>query len=469
MSSGVAIARHPVPRHMIGTRSTARRARAGSLLAPIAAVMLFELAFAFKQYGVLAGVVASTFATGLLILTIRDRKARLLYYTSTFFLAYCLIGIPNFSSWRGYIWPQTQTLFFFGLQIITTTIFFVAFFMQRPGRGIAGAGSGAHKMWRGWLLAALLVPGLAGTAYLLHAKGLNLGQDDRFGSGGLVHVAILSMLLPLSLAAANIHQRYHLRQPQNAFELAIVPLAVFCALVLGYRNAVIGVIICFAVVALPTLSLRKLLLFAAAALAVAVGFGLYRRYALDQLGDIATVKDLFDASDLPDFFAELHFAFREGFGLSNTMMIKYGAPPEPIFFADLMTLAPGFQPSGGSIVAALSGGAMQGGGLNPGFIGLCFFEFGEFGGGLFMAAVVAVFAVVINWKLGDDRISERVLVGIPLYELLLLFHRGDLRAAAPLLITALVLLVAFRDSTLFRRVERGRLRRGASRLRWQRR
>jgi len=371
-----------------------------------------------------------------------------------FFCAYCLIGIPNFSARRGYMIPEIQTMFLFGLQVVVFSIFLSNWIMRDKKIPASNKSekynSDDYKIWRKSLILILLFPSFVALPYLISLKGLSFLKDDRFGTDPIIHLSILIGFLPLSLSIYNMRVAKEANIAKDLLYYFIILWFIFGSIVLGYRNSLVGIMVCYIAISMEKFSIRKVFPYAIIGAILIVGIDIYRRTNSTSLLDLQSLQEKYHATDIPQFFAGLHFTFREGFGISQRLILNYGQSPYGIFFADLLTLLPGEQLSGGRLVANLAGSTVQEGGLTTSLIGLSMFEFGLAGGCAFLALISVMFSTMIGWQTPDDRLSEGLLMGIPTYEFLLLFHRGDMRVYSYFLLFSIVLVVYFRKSRLLR-------------------
>lgn len=411
---------------------------------------MVALSFIFLLAEVPVGIAACAAATTGCTFALRNRRSILLGGVSLLLTVYSVLGILNFSAKRGYMIPEVQALFFMGLETILSVLFMTCLLMGRENGATRVApelsGNSPALVWRPGIIFMLLVPSVLAVPFVLYDRGFDVLTESRYGTDPLVHLGILLVFIPLALSIHNL--RVYRDEKLNAAGYYVVLIwALICFLILGYRNAIVGAIIMFVIINSNAVSLRKLAPYGGAVLVLVLSVEAYRRASSSVLLDISTLQAEYNAADMPEVLASLHFIFREGFGISHALIMQNRASLDPIFFADLLTLLPGEQPSGGRIIAELAGGSLQEGGLNAGLIGLSFFEFGVGVGGLFfLGAVSAFFATMMCWRVVDDRRSEALLVAISTYEFLLLFHRGDMRAYSYFLIAGIIFIVRFRNS-----------------------
>lgn len=425
--------------------------------------ILFLFSYLFYTVGAVYVVPMFAFLISSMTYLIKDRKAKLSASISMFFCLYTLIGVSNLSAWRGYIIPEIQLMFFFALNVVAFTIFIVTFILRDSNSSLNHLESSSIvrddgyyistyvKTWSRPVIAAMLVPSVLAARSIIQDKGLDLGQNDRFGTSPVYELSILFVFVPLSLSVYNIKESMKTGRWTNYFDLLVVLWSLAATIILGYRNSIIGVFVCFVSIMVKDFSIKKLSLLFVIGIAIILIFDQIRRIAFPNLLDVESLQYMFGAEHLPPLLAVLHFTFREGFGTSQHMILTYDGPPQTIFFADLFTILPGYQPSGGGIVAELNGGTLQNGGLTSTLIGLSLFEFGKVGGFIFLIVITSIFSSIINWKIANDPLSDRILTAIPTYEFILLFHRGDMRVSTYVVIPAILIIVALRDNPLLRK------------------
>ncbi len=269
-------------------------------------------------------------------------------------------------------------------------------------------------------------PGVLGVLWILATVGAPiLNPSLRFGCPP----AALQLIDITSAAFALQAIRMVFMRKPGWLEFALL-LGLFIILnFAGYRNIglkafAIG-IFTWHITGRYRLTPARALFVAGVGMAVLSGLGIFRRATSTQLSSIDRAMAFVHASPyLPSSIAEIHFAVRESIGITQTLIMKYGAGSiSGIFFGDLITLLPGKQVSGGGVVAQLMGGALQAGGLTPGLSGAAYIEFGIFG-------LSIPFAIgLLNGYAWRRAVVNRSIIWITLYSFILIysvniFHRG---------------------------------------------
>ncbi len=217
----------------------------------------------------------------------------------------------------------------------------------------------------------------------------------------------------------------------------------------GYRGWLVGALGVLALVALSRGATRRTLVLAGSAgvlsLAILVFFALVRRLTQVELFDPAESLRMHGAENLPQWFAQLHFAVREslfiGQGLWFLRQDGIGGPP--LLFADLMTLLPGQQLAAGAVLGDFFGRSLAGG-LTASLPGVLFYEYGGPGALLVMAAMGGLMGVGWRWVRQAHHRLPVGLYALCYFYLLHFFHRGTLKPSyivVPLMLGGVLFLM----------------------------
>ena len=342
----------------------------------------------------------------LVILAIYASISFLLYYgrgiyKAHFFYAallstYLIIGGVNISAYRGTITNLTmQTHLLCLLSFLTAILIF-----DRDLRGPTKLKM--EKPTPRFVILATLVPGILAFILMMAWYGfIPFSASKRFTTNPLVLLMLESLLVPIILLSRN-----NFLLQRGGFKYWRGPaILLLLLMVSGYRGwIVLGVFM--------------------------VGtFGLLTRQSnFSMLSTSRALSAYRFNSDMLEFLAPIHFAFRETIAIAQYLWTA--AVPDPstsYVFADFATLLPGKQLSGGQLIGNLVGRFQQGG-LTPGLIGDLIFEYGGY--------AYLIFAILgaLTGRLAS--VARRQPFGVygavyAMYSVYILhwFHRGILKPA----------------------------------------
>lgn len=151
------------------------------------------------------------------------------------------------------------------------------------------------------------------------------------------------------------------------------------------------------------------------------------------------------AENWPQFFAQIHFAFRESLYTAQTLWQLYNPSIEhpTLFFADLWTLLPGVQLAAGDMLAQAFGHIL-GGGLTAALPGVLYYDFGS---AAFYLLFIAGMMLGWGWKKVEKSHSILfvALYYYAFFSFLHLFHRGALKPTYFIIPILLGLVLCMRE------------------------
>lgn len=296
------------------------------------------------------------------------------------------------------------------------------------------------------LVYASALPGAVGLVWMLaSAQGLPLLEPAlRFAIDPKALVLVETLFVPLILRGVSLWDT-----PSAPVRKKLELGGWFLLLALpGYRGWLVGALGVLMLVALARGVTRRTLLWAGSAgvlsLVILVSFALLRRLTQAELFDPAESLRMHGAEDLPQWFAQLHFAVRESLfvGQGLWLLRQDGVAGPSLLFADLITLLPGQQQAAGAVLGDFFGRSLAGG-LTASLPGVLFYEYGN--GAL---AVLAGLGVLMG--LGWRRVRaapSRLTLGLYAlcyFYLLHFFHRGTVKLAyllVPLMLAGVIFLI----------------------------
>lgn len=378
-------------------------------------------------------------------------------YKAHFFYAallstYLTIGGVNISAYRGTITNLTmQTHLLCLLSFLTAILIF-----DRDLRGPTKLKM--EKPTPRFVILATLVPGILAFILMMAWYGfIPFSASKRFTTNPLVLLMLESLLVPIILLSRN-----NFLLQRSGFKYWSGPAILLLLLMLsGYRGWIVLGIFMVGTFGLLTrqsnFSIRKLAFVGLAVVVLIVGGDALRRLAG---GDLLSTSRALSAyrfnSEMLEFLAPIHFAFRETISIAQYLWTA--AVPDPstsYVFADFATLLPGKQLSGGQLIGNIVGRFQQGG-LTPGLIGDLVFEYGGY--------AYPIFAILgaLTGRLAS--VARRQPYGVngavyAMYSVYILhwFHRGILKPAY-IFVTAEMFLVFVLPPILLAMTGKKRLR-----------
>jgi hypothetical protein len=319
---------------------------------------------------------------------------------------YLLIGGANISHYRGEITAATIRLILIHILGLLVAIYLVA-------RNASGPTSTPKPVSNDRLVFAF-IPGLLGLALIVNTTGISLLQPaHRFDTSGL------ALLLFECLTAAITLYAYSslARRPRFTYvDWTILTGSLFLLLLSGYRGWFIVSVFAVALVALQFGAYRvtpySAIALAAVTLTVFVGFQAIRRYSNPAgiSSNQAAVK--YGTESLPPGFRELHVGFRESIALTQELIERRDTTGtdlgNSVLLADLNTMRPGKQQSGGALIGNLFGRRFQGG-LTPGAVGAAYTDLGTWSILLFL---ILGSLIGVAWRKGRQQPVWMVVFGL---------------------------------------------------------
>jgi hypothetical protein len=292
---------------------------------------------------------------------------------------YLVVGGANISSYRGDVNDGTVRLI-----LLHGVVFLLATFWSGGSKRLVAAGPAATPAATSSML-LVSAPAVAGLLLLTQHVGLVLLNPSlRFRAS-----AISLTLLETAIAAVAFYcyRSFGSRRPNVSDSFTLVPLFLLLG-ASGYRG---WLVMALAIVAFHLLyfrrvrlTLAKVLVLALVIAAVTGGFDNLRRMNNPEALSAAAAADEYGAEDIPPGLRQIHFALRESIALTQRLLSldSHRKPKESLLLADLKTVLPGQQPSGGSIIGDLLG-RQQEGGLTPGAVGASIVDLRHFSYGFF--------------------------------------------------------------------------------------
>ncbi len=371
------------------------------------------------------------------------------YLLATLLSFYMIIGGGNFSSYRGEIETDFMQFLLVGALCLLTGMgcaqMIVVKNLQWPILPRSPTLSSQDATY--WIGVSAL-PGLAGIAGMLFTlPTLPLfAPSARFLLAPQWQVLIECLFVPMILSLCAMAED---REKKSAYKAQAIFFLILLSLT-GYRGWVIeGIGLATMVWLMITVSKKKKFFGVVFALIVSLviifSLALLRRLLEVDLYAPAESLRVHGAEKWPQFFAQIHFAFRESLYTAQTLWQLHDPTIEhsSLFFADLWTLLPGVQPAAGDILAQAFGHVL-GGGLTAALPGVLYYDFGY-------ATFYHLFfaGIMLGWGWKKVEKSRSILLAALYYyaffSFLHLFHRGALKPSYFIIPILLGLILCMRE------------------------
>ncbi|GBD32948.1 hypothetical protein HRbin33_01924 [bacterium HR33] len=340
----------------------------------------------------------------------------------------------NVSTYRGFIFPYTQARFLLAVAIMAIAAELAAS-VSRPRRSAPRARRVPHSV-----IVLTALPGVFTATWLLAS-----GRSPLIDPNAFVHTSpkavflIETLFIPYAfLLGRSLASGFTRRR---VFALATLGLLLGAS---GYRGWIIIALAAYVGVRVMSMRLAAALWRGAVVVAATAGvlslLAWYRREHSHHLVQLDTLLRAAGAESLGPIVGVVHIAIRESIALTQQLSErKAGGYGRSLFFADIWTVLPGYQESGGVTIAHVFG-VYTGEGLTAGALGVLTHDYGFLGALIILAIMAAVVGVVYTPTMRGGGAYRAALYLIVFLFILHVFHRGILKISYVVIPAALLVL-----------------------------
>jgi hypothetical protein len=342
--------------------------------------------------------------------------------------SYLLIGGTNFTIYRGTITDETFGAIFRNIAFLCAGAFCATSgsTFDRSMRISRSPAYGGKVELRRMHILISAIPGLIGVIWIVGTVGIPLLRPEaRFMAPAKAVLLCELLTVPFALQVCRILSL----QRVSAADFAILTAIAVILAVPGYRGlpliAMLVSIIAGGMSGRVRLSLFRTALILILALSL-LSFGqILRRSLSSELSSNQTIISRYYAETLPLGFAQLHFSLRESIALTQRILLTPRFGGTQVLFADIASMRPGSDMSGGQMVAQAMG-ASEAGGLTPGATSLIYLAAGPYGAIVFILVGAGIGRLWRRYRAMAST-STAVLYAFAIVYTIHWFHRGVIK------------------------------------------